>query len=356
MSVSRRVRLASVGVAAAATLLAAPVLLPMMGGTASAAVGGCTATATIQSQWGSGASGGEIVAVTVTNVSPQPSTTWSVTWTATGQVLSAWNATVTTSGGTATAVNASYNGRLAPAASTTFGMQLTGTAPAPVMSCASDAAPPTSISPSSSSSSGADVTVALGDSTQRVTLLVGQTLGVSLPSRFTPTTVTGPALSPVSTSGGYPTGQPLAALYRAAAPGTVDVTSVSDDPCLHTSPPCTIPVQLWVVHVQVLSSGGQTVTVTTADNNHAVSLHVGDTLAVNLPNMYVPPRVSPAGVLAARDVAGGYPTNQPLVAHYVATAPGQADVSSYTDYACNHDPTPCPAPIMTWVIHVTVTA
>jgi hypothetical protein len=117
-------------------------------------------------------------------------------------------------------------------------------------------------------------------------------------------------------------------------------------------------VQLWIVHVRVVdvSTGGQTVTVTTADNTRAVNLRVGDTLAVTLPSMYVPPRVTSIGVLVAVDVAGGYPTNQPLVAHYVAAAAGRADVSSYTDFACNHDPTPCPAPIMTWVVHVTVTA
>jgi len=351
MAISRRASLALGWVAAGAALLAALVLIPMMSGTASAAVGGCTATATIQSQWGSGASGGEIVAVTVANNSAKAGTTWTVTWTATGQVLSAWNAIVTTSGSTTTAVNASYNGALAPGASTSFGMQLSGTAPAPAMSCANDAAPPTSTPP-------ADVTVSLTDSTKTVTLFVGQTLGVSLPSRFVPTTVTGPALSQMSTSGGYPTGQPLAALYRAVAPGTVDVKSVSDDPCLHSSPPCTIPVQQWIVHVRVVNvpNGGQTVTVTTADNTHAVNLRVGDTLVVNLPSMYVPPQVTSTGVLIAGGVTGGYPTNQPLVGHYTAAAAGSTDVSSHTDAACNYDPMPCPSPTMSWVVHVTVTA
>jgi hypothetical protein len=355
MMVSRRVGRALGGVAAGAALLAAPVLVPLMSGTASAAVGGCTATATIQSQWGSGASGGEIVAVTVTNSSATAGTTWTVTWTPTGQVLSAWNATVTTSGGTTTAVNASHNGTLAAGASTSFGMQLSGTAPAPVMSCANDAAPAGS---PSATPPGADVAVGLADSARTVTLVVGQTLGVSLPSRFVPTTVTGPALSQLSSSGGYPTGQPLAALYRAVAPGTVDVKSVSDDPCLHSSPPCGMPVQLWVVHVRVVEvpDGGQTVTVTTADNTRAVSLRVGDKLVVNLPSMYVPPRVTTAGVLVAGSVAGGYPTGQPLVAQYTAAATGRADVTSFTDAACNHDPTPCPSPLMTWVVHVTVTA
>jgi hypothetical protein len=332
------------------------VMAPLVAGTAAAAVGGCSATATIQSQWGSGTAGGQVVAVTVANTSAQAATRWTVTWTATGQVVSAWNATVSVSGGTATAVNAAYNGSLAPGASTSFGMQLAGTGAAPVMCCDNDAVPPTSAS--SSSSSGADVRVTDADSGRTVTLLVGQTLGVSLPATSRTATARGSGLSQVSSSGGFPTGQPFAALYRAVAPGSVDLSSQTDYACLHTTPPCALPIALWAVHVQVVdvsSSSGQTVTVTTADNGRALSLRVGDTLVVSLPSQYDPPPSNTGGVLVQRDVSGGYPTNQPLVVHYTASAPGQADVTTYTDNPCDHDPTPCPGPIMRWTIHVSVT-
>ena len=98
---------------------------------------GCTATAHIDSQWGSGPSGGEIVSFTVVNTSAGPATRWTVTWTlGSGQsVSSAWNAAVTVSGTTATAVNAPYNGTLAAGASTTFGLQLAGTGPVPTPLC-----------------------------------------------------------------------------------------------------------------------------------------------------------------------------------------------------------------------------
>jgi hypothetical protein len=108
--------------------------------------------------------------------------------------------------------------------------------------------------------------------------------------------------------------------------------------------------------VQPPAGGGQTVTVTTTANQSTVSLHVGDTLEVSLPSMYVPPTVSSGAVLVASDVTGGYPTLQPLVAHYLAVAQGQTDVSTISDAACNHQPTPCPSPQVRWVVHVTVTS
>src|SRR5689334_5442323 len=68
--------------------------------------GGCVADAHVETQWGSGTTGGEIVTVTVTNTSSVTATKWTVTWTlgAGQQIVSAWNAGVTTSDGAATAV------------------------------------------------------------------------------------------------------------------------------------------------------------------------------------------------------------------------------------------------------------
>jgi hypothetical protein len=270
-------------------------------------------------------------------------------------VVSGWNATVTTSGGTATAVNASYNGVLAPGASATFGMQLSGTSPAPAMSCDNGASPPSSPPPSSPPPGGPDVTVDESSSQSTVTLVVGQTLGVSLGAEYLPPTA-GAVLTKLSGSGGYPTGQPLSALYRAAAPGTTDLTTRSDYACLHTTPPCALPIRLWTVHVNVVAATGRTVTVSTADNQSSVSLRIGDTLVVSLAANYVPPTLSVAGILVQRDITGGYPTGQPLVARYVAAAPGTVGVSTVTDAACNHDPTPCPSPQVRWSITVTVTS
>jgi hypothetical protein len=190
-------------------------------------------------QW----SGGAIVTVKVTNTSTTVTMKRAVTSAlAAGQsVASAWNATVATTGTTAIAVNASYNGALAPGASTAFGMQLSGPASTPMPSCANDGAPP----------SGADVTVTQSDSMRAVTLYVGQTLGVSLSRQYVPPAVSGPVLTQVSASGGYPTGQPLVARYTATAAGQTDVSTVTDNPCFHQPTPCPSPQTPWRVHVTV---------------------------------------------------------------------------------------------------------
>jgi hypothetical protein len=243
MAASKLAAAALAGIAAGAGLVAALAAAPSL---AAAPGGGCGATARIEAQWGSGSSGGQIVTVTVTNTSAATSTDWAVTWTlGTGQQLrSAWNAVVSTAGGTVTATNTTWNGRLAAGASTTFGMQLSGLAAAPVPTC--------------------------------------------------------------DNGGTSPTGS------------------------------------------------GQTYTVTTTDNLGTVHLTVGDVLVVSLPSNYVPPTVNPAGILSAASVAGGYPTTDPLQARYLATAPGETDIASYTDALCNHQPMPCPSPSDQWRLHVIV--
>jgi cellulose binding protein with CBM2 domain len=360
MALSKRSFLALCASVGGMLLLAVLAMTPAVAGgapvSAALASGGCTATAQFDTQWGSGASGGQIVTVTVTNTSPATTTKWAAVWTlgAGQRVVSAWNATVTAAASEVTAVNASHNGVLAPGASTRFGMQLSGIAPSPVLTCDNGAVTPTTPT-SSAPPDDADVTVTQADSQRTVTLQVGQTLAVSLGAEFLPPTVSGGALAPASTTGGYPSGRPLAALYRAVAPGSVDITTHSDYACLHSSPPCTVPIFGWTVHVNVVSSG-QTVTVRVADNQSTVRLHVGDTLVVSLTRLHLPPKLSAPGVLVLLDVIDGYPTDYPLLARYAATAPGTVDVSTTTDIACNHAPIPCPSPSVPWTIHVIVTA
>lgn len=86
----------------------------------------CTADLRVDNAW----SGGFTATVTVTNTGDRALTGWSADWTfpADQTVGNAWNATVTQSGRSAHAVNASYNGALAPGAATTFGFQGIGSA------------------------------------------------------------------------------------------------------------------------------------------------------------------------------------------------------------------------------------
>jgi len=356
MAKARLVTTAVSGIIAGAGLFSVLAATPTLAGGAPPATtgaGGCTATAQIDAQWGSGAAGGQVLTVTVANTSPAATSTWTVSWAlgAGQKVVSGWNAAVRTADDTVTAANAAYNGVLAAGARTTFGVQLSGTAPAPALTCDNGGSTtPTGTPP--------DVTVTESDNTRTVTLIVGQTLAVALPAPYVPPTGGGAALEQVSGSGGYPTGQPLAATYRAVVPGSLTLTSQTDDPCRHATPPCAIPVRLWRVHVSVVEVAptGRTVVATQADNLGTVGLRAGDTLVVSLPGNYLPPAVSAAGVLVRRAISGGYPTGQPLVARYLAAAAGRVDITTRTDDPCNHAPTPCPSPTVPWTLHVTVTA
>jgi len=255
MGVSRRSTLAACGFVAATGLLVATAVTSAVAGAAVPVPGegGCRATARVDAQWGTGATGGQIITVTVTNTSATTATKWTVGWTlgAGQRIVSAWNAAVTTAGTAVTAVNAPHNGVLAPSASTTFGAQLSGLAAAPAPSCGNDTStPPVTTTPPA----GADVTVTQADNLRTVTLRVGQTLAVALGPYFVPPTLssTGVVVQR-DVTGGYPTGQPLLARYLATAAGQTDVSSFTDDPCNHLPMPCPSPSIRWTVHIVVTS-------------------------------------------------------------------------------------------------------
>src|SRR4051812_2963251 len=122
MAASRRFTRVGRWVAAGTGLLVVTLgTAPAHAGAVSAALAlGCTATGHVDSQWGTGASGGQVLTVTVANTSTSTSTRWAVSWTlAAGQgVANGWNATISTSGTVVAAVNLAFNGTLAAGAST----------------------------------------------------------------------------------------------------------------------------------------------------------------------------------------------------------------------------------------------
>jgi hypothetical protein len=89
------------------------------------------------------------------------------------------------------------------------------------------------------------------DTGATIQLSVGESLTVSLPAEYDPPAATGDALTRLAAAGGYPTGQPVDATFTAVHAGRVDITSATDYPCLHTTPPCQIAQSLWRVHVTV---------------------------------------------------------------------------------------------------------
>jgi len=91
--------------------------LPSTGG------GGCSVNAVLQTQWPNGY---VFQPVNVTNTGTATITSWTVTFTlpAGHTITNSWNATLTISGQNITARNVSYNGTLAPNATTNFGFQV----------------------------------------------------------------------------------------------------------------------------------------------------------------------------------------------------------------------------------------
>jgi hypothetical protein len=89
-------------------------------------------------------------------------------------------------------------------------------------------------------------------SNQTVRLHVGDRLKVHLGTAYRRPHSSRPrVLQRLRYSGGYPTGDDARATFKAVAAGHADVSSMTDAPCLHTTPRCEIAQQLWVVHVVV---------------------------------------------------------------------------------------------------------
>ncbi|HEY6745396.1 MAG TPA: cellulose binding domain-containing protein [Mycobacteriales bacterium] len=92
----------------------------------------CTASYAVTQTW----TGGFTADVTVRNTG-RTTAGWTVTWTygGTQQVTNAWSTALTQTGTAVRATNVDYNGVLAPSGTTTFGMQGTGSGPAPTLTC-----------------------------------------------------------------------------------------------------------------------------------------------------------------------------------------------------------------------------
>ena len=84
-----------------------------------------------------------------------------------------------------------------------------------------------------------------------MTLRVGETFNVTLPTEYDPATSSDADVVRTSVAGGYPSGQTMRATFRAAQRGRADVTSETDYACLHTTPRCAVAQRIWVVHVNV---------------------------------------------------------------------------------------------------------
>ena len=96
--------------------------------------------------------------------------------------------------------------------------------------------------------------VTQADNGETLRLTVGQQFTVVLatsPMMWDQPTAQGSAVTRVSASGGYPGTSPAQAVFRAVAPGTAQVTSATDMQCLHATPRCSVPQEIWSVRVVV---------------------------------------------------------------------------------------------------------
>ncbi len=99
------------------------------------------------------------------------------------------------------------------------------------------------------------MTLTDGDSGRTILLALGQHLRVRLGGTGAtwdpPTSSSGAVLPRRSSTGGYPTGQPVDARFDATAPGSADVSANSDAACFHTQPRCMMASRNWQIHVTV---------------------------------------------------------------------------------------------------------
>lgn len=229
-----------------AVTVAAALVAPMIESapaTAVVAATPCNTAVHVEARWGTDESwAGSVLTVTVTNSASTPTTLWSVTSPlASGQSLgSIWHARGTVSGGVLAVHNDPDNGALAPGASTTFGVQISGGNQIPSLGCVSDAARP-----------AGDTVVTEVDNGRMLTVVLGDTVTVRLGQDWQPPELVGGALELISVEGGYPTGEPVEAVYRATWGPPSRLQSHTDYDCFHTAPMCARPSQLWSISVSV---------------------------------------------------------------------------------------------------------
>jgi hypothetical protein len=93
------------------------------------------------------------------------------------------------------------------------------------------------------------------------------------------------------------------------------------------------------------------------DSGKTIHVSVGQQVNVELGGSggsYDQPQSSNSAVVQRTSASGGYPTNQPARASFVAVAKGRADLTSATDYACLHTTPRCEIAQREWIVHVVV--
>ena len=127
-----------------------------------------------------------------------------------------------------------------------------GTGQASIAGASSPGGPPRTTSPATIRPTAGTTTVSDDDSGSTVHLHTGDRLQVHLTQgSYDPPVSSSGALVRRSSSGGYPTAQPITAVFEAVTHGVADISTTSDAACFHTEPRCMMPTREWIVHVTV---------------------------------------------------------------------------------------------------------
>jgi hypothetical protein len=114
--------------------------------------------------------------------------------------------------------------------------------------------PPSSPAPRPTPSAvGGTVTVTDDSNDSTVHLRIGEHLRVRLSSGTwdPPVSSADSVVVRRTSSGGYPSDQPVDAMFEGVGKGTADVTAQSDAACFHSQPRCLMASRQWQVHVVV---------------------------------------------------------------------------------------------------------
>jgi hypothetical protein len=74
---------------------------------------------------------------------------------------------------------------------------------------------------------------------------------VVLPADYVVPHAEGDAVTRTAPAGGYPSGREVEATFTASRPGRVELVSMTDYPCLHSTPRCALPQQIWRVQLAI---------------------------------------------------------------------------------------------------------
>lgn len=80
---------------------------------------------------------------------------------------------------------------------------------------------------------------------------MGESVRVILPAEFVVPRAEGDAVTRTVAAGGYPSGTEATATFIASRLGRAELVTMTDYACLHSTPRCALPQQIWRVQLVI---------------------------------------------------------------------------------------------------------